>query len=509
MIFELTTLGEYARVQGGYAYKSKDFSESGACPVLKIKNVRFGTVDYSEASLISEEIANETGEWKTKEGDILISMTGSGPNAPQSLVGRVARIWGNEPEAWINQRVGRVVLKEEKLIHPDFLFYLLASPSSQDYLVSNSSGSANQANISGKTIESLPCPKVGYEKSAAIAKILRELDQKILTNRQTNQTLEHIAQAIFKSWFVDFEPTRAKIAAKQIAQARQDSERSAALKAALFADDRWPEAVAAAIAEGDPERAAMAAISGKSLGEIDQLDVQGRTNVAGAGSAGATQTQLLTTAALFPDALVDSELGEIPEGWDVAPLSSWGEIICGKTPSKKKDTYYGGGIPFIKIPDMHGNMYVVETIDSLTEGGAATQKKKLLPKGSVCVSCIATVGQVIITSEESFTNQQINSIVPSEKSYSPYLYFSALNLYDLLHDLASGGSATLNLNTGNFSKIAIIKPHNQVVKNFADIIDPLMKQILENYRQQEVLSSIRDSLLPKLLSGEIEIGEGA
>ena len=156
MSVELTTLGEYARIQGGYAYKSKDFSGEGSCPVLKIKNVRFGHVDYSEASYVSEDIANETREWKTKEGDILISMTGSGPNAPQSLVGRVARVWADEPEAWINQRVGKIVLKNEGSIHPDFLFYLLSSSASQDYLVSNSSGSANQANISGKIIESLP-----------------------------------------------------------------------------------------------------------------------------------------------------------------------------------------------------------------------------------------------------------------------------------------------------------------------------------------------------------------
>ena len=255
----MTTLGEYARVQGGYAYKSKDFTESGINPVLKIKNIRFGNVDYSESSFISEEIANQTTDWKTKEGDVLISMTGSGPNAPQSLVGRVARVWGNEPEAWINQRVGRLVLKEESSIHPDFIFYLLSSPASQDFLVSNSSGSANQANISGKTIESLPCPKVDYDQSSKIAKILREIDQKIMINRQTNQTLEQIAQALFKSWFIDFEPVKAKIAAKQAGGTAEQI-----------------------------ERAAMTAISGKTETELDQLSPE-------------QYASLKTSAALFPD----------------------------------------------------------------------------------------------------------------------------------------------------------------------------------------------------------------
>ncbi|MDX1352141.1 MAG: restriction endonuclease subunit S [Thiomicrorhabdus sp.] len=206
MAFNLTTLSEYAKVQGGFAYKSKDFIDYSENRVLKIKNVRFGTVSYEEPVYISDEIAQSTEAWATKEGDILISMTGSGPNAPQSLVGRVARVWANEPQSYINQRVGRIQLLEEGKVHPDFLFYLLSLPQSQDFLVSNSSGSANQANISGKIIGLLPCPEVTYEESESIANMVRSLDEKIILNRQTNQTLEQMAQALFKSWFVDFDP---------------------------------------------------------------------------------------------------------------------------------------------------------------------------------------------------------------------------------------------------------------------------------------------------------------
>ena len=192
MAFNLTTLSEYAKVQGGFAYKSKDFIEYSENRVLKIKNVRFGTVSYDEPAYISDEIAQSTEAWSTKEGDILISMTGSGPNAPQSLVGRVARVWANEPQSYINQRVGRIQLLEEGKVHPDFLFYLLSLPQSQDFLVSNSSGSANQANISGKIIGLLPCPEVTYEESESIANriisipmhpYLNEVDQELIINR--------------------------------------------------------------------------------------------------------------------------------------------------------------------------------------------------------------------------------------------------------------------------------------------------------------------------------------
>lgn len=133
MGFEMGTLGDYIKVQGGFAYKSKDFQDSGANKVLKIKNVRFGHVDYGDTAYISDTLAKETQAWSTNEGDILISMTGSGPNAPQSLVGRVARVWENEDKAWINQRVGRIVLRKENTINPDFVYYLLSQKSSQDF----------------------------------------------------------------------------------------------------------------------------------------------------------------------------------------------------------------------------------------------------------------------------------------------------------------------------------------------------------------------------------------
>jgi type I restriction enzyme S subunit len=210
MSFEMTTLGEFATVQGGYAYKSQDFKSTGEWSVLKIKNVRTGHVSYNDTSFVSTEVATATSKWATKPGDILISMTGSGPSAPESLVGRAARVWKGEKSALINQRVGRLILKESSNIDLDFLFYLLSLKESQDFLVSNSTGSANQVNISAKTIESVPCPKIDHDTSTDIASILLSLDGRIRLLRETNITLEAIAQVLFKSWFVDFDPVHAK-----------------------------------------------------------------------------------------------------------------------------------------------------------------------------------------------------------------------------------------------------------------------------------------------------------
>lgn len=165
MSFELTTLGEYISVQGGYAYKSQQFIQSSTYPVLKIKNIRTGYIDFNDCAYIDKKVADETERYIVNEGDILISLTGSGPNAPQSLVGRVARFWDKGKRAWINQRVGRVVLKKNKTVHKDFIFYFLGTKESQNYLVANSSGSANQANINSATIEALPFPQIDYWQS--------------------------------------------------------------------------------------------------------------------------------------------------------------------------------------------------------------------------------------------------------------------------------------------------------------------------------------------------------
>jgi len=187
------------------------------------------------------------------------------------------------------------------------------------------------------------------------------------------------------------------------------------------------------------------------------------------------------------------------------PLSEFGTIVCGKTPSKSNNSYFNGEIPFIKIPDMHGQTFILKTEDSLTIVGKDSQSDKTIPTGSICVSCIATVGLVSITTKDSQTNQQINSIIPAKKEYEFYLYFILSNLNQDLKNMASGGSATLNLNTGSFSKIEIYKPSEELLTIFDTQARPIFDQILNNAKEIETLSQIRDSLLPRLMSGKLRV----
>lgn len=196
---------------------------------------------------------------------------------------------------------------------------------------------------------------------------------------------------------------------------------------------------------------------------------------------------------------------EADDSWEEQPLSFFGKIICGKTPSKKRKDYYNGKMPFIKIPDMHGTTFILHTNDTLSEDGKKSQLNKTLPSKSICVSCIATVGLVSMTTRESQTNQQINSIIPYEEEYRCYLYLKMKESYSLLHSMASGGTATLNLNTGNFSKIETVLPSRNVLVEFKNNVEPLFDKILLNQIQINHLCEIRDTILPKLMSGNAKV----
>jgi type I restriction enzyme S subunit len=196
---------------------------------------------------------------------------------------------------------------------------------------------------------------------------------------------------------------------------------------------------------------------------------------------------------------------EADPGWKKGKLGDFGQIICGKTPSKKVAEYFGGHIPFIKIPDMHGNVFIFETEDSLTEAGGKSQQNKTIPARSICVSCIATVGLVGINAVDSQTNQQINTIIPNKEFQRYYLFLLLRNMTDDLIVRASGGTATDNLNTGDFSRIEISIPPENTLTIFDSLVKKFFEKLYINSIQIHTLSRLRDAILPKLMSGEARV----
>jgi len=195
--------------------------------------------------------------------------------------------------------------------------------------------------------------------------------------------------------------------------------------------------------------------------------------------------------------MINSELGLIPEGWRVGKLADFGEIICGKTPSKKHNEYFNGKYPFIKIPDMT-DIFIQETEDSLTEEGAQQLKGKLLPPNSICVSCIATIGKVGITTTDSFTNQQINSIIPKENALE-YLYFTLKEMKAFLEQIGNRGSTTFNINTNMFSNLLIPCPPESIILNYHTNASPLFISIQKNMKKIETLLKEKNILLNHLI----------
>ena len=296
-----------------------------------------------------------------------------------------------------------------------------------------------------------------------IAKTLGDLDDKIHLNNQINQTLESIAQALFKSWFIDFDPVRAKIVAKQ---------------------------------EGNnPEFAAMCVISGKSEVELQQM-------------AEDDLAELRATAALFPDELVESELGEVPKGWEVNSLGN----ICNFTPgSAFKPEYQGqtqGEIPFIKVSDMNLNgneIFIVKANNYIDNSLQKERKFKLHEEGA---TVFAKIGVALISNRRrvltmpTIIDNNMMSASPLKGLSTPYYLYLLLKTIDF-NTLVSG-TALPYLNVSDLRKILIVHPTINLLNKFELIANPLLQKIKLNSVQCEGLVTLRDNLLPKLLSGEID-----
>ena len=335
-----------------------------------------------------------------------------------------------------------MVIKANELISPRYLYLVLTSNQvlrEFQHVAESRSGTFPQITFDAVSYLPIKVPPLPIQKK--IAHIFSTLDDKIELNRKMNETLEAMAQALFKSWFVDFDPVHVKVEAKS-----------------------------------EPELEVAASALGISKEILD----------------------------LFPSEFEESEMGMIPEGWKVKAIKDFGQVITGKTPSTKKKENYGVKYPFITIPDMHNQTFIAKTARYLSEEGHNVQSNKLIPKNSLMVSCIATVGLVSISSENSHTNQQINSIICSENNLY-FLYCMLSSMTDKLIMYGGAGTATLNVNKNTFENIRVIKPVEILLGKFLELVKPIFEQILANTKETQTLQKTRDTLLPKLLSGELDV----
>ncbi len=342
---------------------------------------------------------------------------------------------------------------------PRFISYFLRTLDFQAY---SDKGAVPGVNRNHLHTAKVRIPALPVQK--AIARVLDTLDSKIDLNRRINQTLEAMAQAIFKSWFVDFDPVKAKIAAIEQGE--------------------------------DPLRAAMRAISGKTEAELDHMPR-------------AHHDQLATTAALFPDAMEESELGKIPKGWVFQAADLLTEVGIGKTPPRKEPQWFTegkGDWRWVSIRDMGvSGVFQQRSSEFLTSEAVSRFNVRVVPDRTVLLSFKLTIGRVALTDGPMVTNEAIAHFkLPTDAAISSeylYLYLKSFD-YSILGSTSSIADA---VNSKTIREMPIVVASRSLIDRFTRSISPLFMEMKNRQNEIASLCATRDALLPKLLSGEIEV----
>ncbi len=207
----------------------------------------------------------------------------------------------------------------------------------------------------------------------------------------------------------------------------------------------------------------------------------------------------------FPEHENVEMVNGLPKGWKVKIIADFGRIETGKTPPMSNRDLYGGDILFVKTPDMHGKMFVRSTSETLSQEGNNYQRTKLLPVNSIMVSCIGTAGVVSINTKLAHTNQQINSIILNNLEDLEWLYYVCRQLKPTIELFGATGATMTNLSKGKFEKLKIVVPKVDIRGAFHKKIGPYFKEIYALEQQNTLLTRQRDLLLPRLMSGKLEV----
>ncbi|HHW5575580.1 TPA: restriction endonuclease subunit S [Haemophilus influenzae] len=374
-----------------------------------------------------------------------------------------------ELPAVFNNGLARIRLKIEK-VDPKFIYYVFKSKHFSGYINGISGGTSVQLNMKiGDLLKyQFNLPPLSEQKE--IARILSDLDKKIELNTQINQTLEQIAQALFKSWFVDFDPVRAKFQA--------------------LSDGMSLEQV---------ELAAMQAISGKTPKELTALSQTQPDRYA----------ELAETAKAFPCEMVEVDGVEVPKGWGKTTLSEICEMQNGY--AFKSSEWTDSGIPVIKIGSIQSKILTVEGNGFVSEDNLSLRSNFVLNDGDIVIGLTgAYVGKVgrMPANKRAMLNQRVakflaKQINESETFYS-FIYMNVIQEeFKNFVDFTAQGSAQPNISTKDILKYPLLLANNDVHLAFEKLLKKILDKSIFNSYQNEILSNSRDLLLPKLLNGEV------
>ncbi len=477
-----------------------------------------------------------------------------------------------------NQQINSIIVAAEHDLL--FVYYNLTTRKAE---IRTAAGGSAQPILNktafGKLDILLPPP----DEQRAIAHILGTLDDKVELNRRMNETLEAMARALFKSWFIDFDPVRRNAARarnqpsplaplpggegrhgehyrggydfsgllesaremrKQQTPAeemfwefvrsgrfmnlkfrrqhqlgdyiadfychehrlvveldggihsvkrKKDSKRDAWMKAREFTVLRFankhflddPESVLRTIAQATslPSLPPLPLGEGRGEGSVEELD------------------------RMFPDSFDDSELGDIPSGWEVKYVGDLANVVGGTTPSTKNSAYWDGGTHAWATPKDLASLSVPVLLDTerrITAAGLAQIGSGLLPRGTVLLSSRAPIGYLAVAEVPVAINQGFIGMTPKSGTSNLFLLLWAEAAHEEIVSRANG-STFLEISKSNFRPISVVTPQANVMLKFDQLVRPLYKRIVECAREARTLAALRDALLPKLISGELRM----
>lgn len=475
--WEKVRLGDFCeKIGSGSTPKggSSVYNDSGEISLIRSQNVYNDGFSPDGLVYIDENTALKLKNVEVEEDDILLNITGDS-------VARVCLAPKDYLPARVNQHVS--IIRPNPLEFDNrFLRYFLSNQDQQQILLTLASSGATRNALTKGMIENLYVVKPDISTQKQIAKILGDLDDKIALNTQINQTLEAMAQALFKSWFVDFDPVKAKMKAR--ARGGDDDEVRRAAMAVIGPQPSAPRPHAPQPPKG-------------GVGPDEELAVFEKMNPE-------AYAQLAETADLFPEKMVESELGGIPEGWEVKPLSDTIHLIGGGTPKRSESSFWNGSIPWFSVKDVPapGNVFVIDTVEKITDLGLAKSSTKILDEGITIITARGTVGKLALVATKMAMNQSCYGI----KGIRPYFnYYNLLRCISILQQ-NTHGAVFDTITQKTFETVFTVIPQNMcVIAAFEKTVTPIMEQIRSNCYENVTLANTRDTLLPKLLSGEIDL----
>lgn len=454
------TLKEIIEYQKGAVFKSQDYQKQGV-GIVRVSDFEGDSISLDNIYYISNEIADKNKKVRLKPYDVVITTVGA-------TAGNFIRIPVEADGYLLNQNTVRLRTKENNKWDQIYLFYALKYKNFQEFLLLGAQGSAQPSIVLDQILDA----EIAYpDNRREIAKKLFSMDQKIHLNTQINQTLEQIAQALFKSWFVDFDPVRAKV-----------------------------QALSDGLSLEQAELAAMQAISGKTPEELTALSQTQPERYA----------ELAETAKAFPCEMVEVDGVEVPKGWEVKPLPEIIDFLEGPGIRNWQYTDEEDGIKFINIRCIQNGDLTLTTANKITKEEAFGKYKHFqLEEDDIVVSTSGTLGRFAFVRKEHLPLSLNTSVIRFRpiKNKSTLGFIAGFVENQLQHELEirASGSAQRNFGPTHLKQISLLVPDFKLLELHQKYASSLFEKRKQLLSEIDVLKDTRDLLLPKLLNGEIQL----